>query len=90
MLFVSLNTAAKAPSPRLLANQIARQWFGGLLSPATRNHIWICNGIAKYAEVMYLESLNGPQSIEAEVHELYVDSLTVTDAPVRQSNRYED
>ncbi len=90
MLFVSPNTAAKAPSPRLLANQIARQWFGGLLSPATRNHIWICNGIAKYAEVMYLESLNGPQSIEAEVHELYVDSLTVTDAPVRQSNRYED
>jgi aminopeptidase N len=90
MLFLSPATAAKPPSPRLLANQIARQWFGGLLSPATRNHIWICNGIAKYAEVLYMESLNGPQSVEPEVHELYVDSLTVTDAPVRQSNRYED
>lgn len=90
MLFVSPSTAAKQPSPRLLANQIARQWFGGLLSPASRNHIWLCNGVAKYAEVLYLESLNGPQSVEPEVHELYVDSLTVTDAPVRQSNRYED
>jgi aminopeptidase N len=90
MLFVSPSTAAKAPSTRLLANQIARQWFGGLLSPATRNHIWLCNGVAKYAEVLYLENLNGPQSIEAEVHDLYVDALTVTDAPVRQANRYED
>ena len=90
MLFVSPSTAAKAPSPRLLANQIARQWFGGLFSPATRNHIWLSNGMAKYSEVLYLESLNGPQSVEGEVHELYVDSLTVTDAPVRQANRYED
>ena len=90
MLFVSSSTAAKPPSPRLLANQIARQWFGGLFSPANRNHIWLCNGMAKYAEVLYLENLNGPQSIEPEVHELYVDSLTVTDAPVRQANRYED
>ena len=90
MLFISPATAAKAPSTRLLANQIARQWFGGLLSPATRNHIWLCNGVAKYAEVLYLENLNGPQSIESEVHDLYVDALTVTDAPVRQANRYED
>jgi hypothetical protein len=90
LLFISPSTAAKPPSSRLLANQIARQWFGGLLSPATRNHIWVCNGVAKYAEVLYLESLNGPQSVEPEIHELYVDSLTVTDAPVRQSNRYED
>ena len=90
LLFISPSTAAKPPSPRLLANQIARQWFGGLLSPATRNHIWVCNGVAKYSEVLYLESLNGPQSVEPEIHELYVDSLTVTDAPVRQSNRYED
>jgi aminopeptidase N len=90
LLFVSPSTAARPPSPRLLANQITRQWFGGLLSPATRNHIWVCNGVAKYAEVLYLESLNGPQSVEPEIHELYVDSLTVTDAPVRQSIRFED
>src|ERR1019366_9667280 len=90
LLFISPSTAAKPPSSRLLANQIKRQWFGGLLSPATRNHIWVCNGVAKYAEVLYIESLNGPQSVEPEIHELYVDSLTVTDAPVRQSNRYED
>jgi hypothetical protein len=90
MLFVSPAAASKPPSPRLLANQITRQWFGNLLSPVNRNHIWLCNGVARYAEVMYLESLNGPQSIEPEIHDLYVDALTVTDAPVRQASRFED
>ncbi|MGD0579504.1 MAG: M1 family aminopeptidase, partial [Bryobacteraceae bacterium] len=90
MLFVSSTAASKPPSPRLLANQITRQWFGNLLSPVNRNHIWLCNGFARYAEVLYLENLNGPQSIEPEIHDLYVDALTVTDAPVRQAARFED
>ncbi|MGO9242609.1 MAG: M1 family aminopeptidase [Bryobacteraceae bacterium] len=90
MLFVSSAAASKPPSPRLLANQITRQWFGNLLSPINRNHIWLCNGFARYAEVLYLENLNGPQSVEPEVHDLYVDALTVTDAPVRQAARFED
>ena len=90
LLFVSPAAASKPPSPRLLANQITRQWFGNLLSPVNRNHIWLSNGIARYAEVLYLESLNGPQSIEPEIHDLYVDALTVTDAPVRQASRFED
>ena len=90
MLFVSSGAASKPPSPRLLANQITRQWFGNLFSPVNRNHIWLCNGVARYAEVLYLESLNGPQSIEPEIHDIYVDALTVTDAPVRQAARFED
>jgi hypothetical protein len=90
MLFVSAAAASKPPGPRLLANQITRQWFGNLLSPVNRNHIWLCNGIARYAEVMYLENLNGPQSVEPEIHDVYVDALTVTDAPVRQASRFED
>ena len=90
MLFVSSAASSKPPSPRLLANQITRQWFGNLFSPINRNHIWLCNGFARYAEVLYLESLNGPQSVEPEIHDLYVDALTVTDAPVRQAVRFED
>ncbi len=39
---------------------------------------------------MYLEHLNGPSVLEPEVKDLYVDSLTITDAPVRQAARFED
>jgi hypothetical protein len=90
MLFLSPSGIGKTPGQRLLANQLTRQWFGYLMSPVTRNHIWISNGMAKYAEVLYQEHVNGPSVLEVEVRDLYVDAMTVTDAPVRQAARFED
>ncbi len=90
ILFLSPSGIGKAPSQRLLANQITRQWFGCLVSPVNRNHIWITNGIARYAELLYLENVNGASVLEPEIRDLYIDALTVTDAPVRQAARYED
>ncbi|MGJ5815487.1 M1 family aminopeptidase [Paludibaculum fermentans] len=90
ILFLSPAGIGKQPSQRLLSNQITRQWFGNLISPVNRNHIWIVNGMARYAEIMYQEHLNGPSALESEIHDLYVDALTVTDAPVRQAARYDD
>lgn len=90
LLFISSSAASGKPNQRLLANQIARQWYGGLFSPSSRNHIWITNGMARYAEILYLERLNGAQAVEPEIRDLYVDALTVTDAPVLQAARFED
>ncbi|HNY39822.1 MAG TPA: M1 family aminopeptidase [Bryobacteraceae bacterium] len=90
VLFVSTSTAGREPSQRLLANQITRQWYGNLVSPASRNHVWIINGTAKYAEILYQEHLNGAQVMEGEIRDLYVDAMTVTDAPVLQAARFED
>lgn len=90
ILFLSPAGIGKQPSQRLLSNQITRQWFGNLISPVNRNHIWIVNGMARYAEIMYQEHLNGPSALESEIHDLYADALTVTDAPVRQAARYDD
>ena len=90
VLFVSSSAAGREPSQRLLANQITRQWYGNLVSPAGRNHIWIANGTAKYAEILYQEHIHGAQVMEGEIRDLYVDAMTVTDAPVLQAARYED
>jgi hypothetical protein len=90
VLFVSSSAAGREPSQRLLANQITRQWYGNLVSPAGRNHIWIANGTAKYAEILYQEHVNGAQVMEGEIRDLYVDAMTVTDAPVLQAARFED
>lgn len=90
VLFVSSSAASREPSQRLLANQITRQWYGNLVSPANRNHIWIVNGMAKYAEILYQEHANGAQVMEGEIRDLYVDAMTVTEAPVLQASRYED
>lgn len=90
VLFLSPAGIGSSPSQRLLSNQITRQWFGNLISPVNRNHIWIMNGMARYAEILYQEHLNGPSVLESEIHDLYVDAMTVTDAPVRQAARFDD
>lgn len=90
VLFVSSSAAGREPSQRLLANQITRQWYGNLVSPAGRNHIWIANGTAKYAEILYQEHIHGAGVMEGEIRDLYVDAMTVTDAPVLQAARFED
>lgn len=90
MLFVSTGMASREPSQRVLANQVTRQWFGNFLSPSSRNSIWLSNGMARYAEVLYQEHLNGKSVMEGETRDLFVDALTVTDAPVLQANRFED
>ena len=90
IVFVSEGMASREPSQRVLANQVARQWYGNLFSPVNRNHIWITNGMARYSEVLYQEHINGKQVLEGEVRDLFVDAMTVTDAPILQAARYED
>jgi tetratricopeptide (TPR) repeat protein len=75
---------------KLVANQVARQWWGMLLSPSTRNHMWIEDGLARYSEIMYLEHVNGAGAVDAEIHDTYIEALTVEQPPLIQSSRLED
>jgi len=90
LVFLASNGIGKQVNARLVANQVARQWWGILLSPVTRAHLWVTNGAARYAELLYLEHLSGPSALEAEARDLYVDALTINDVPVLQAGRIED
>lgn len=90
LVFLASPSISKQVNVRLVANQVARQWWGLLLSAVNRNHLWITNGAARYAELLYLEHLHGAEALEAEVRDLYVDALTIQDIPVVQTGRIED
>jgi aminopeptidase N len=90
IIFLSPRSIGRQPNLRLIANQLARQWWGTLVSPGTRNHIWIANGFARYSEMLYLEHLNGPSALENEVRDAYVEALTVDNPPMGQAARLED
>jgi tetratricopeptide (TPR) repeat protein len=90
IVFLSPRSIAKQVNPRLLANQIARQWMGNMVSPTTRNHMWLVNGMARYAEFLYLEHVNGPGALESEIRDTYIEALTLDNVPVIQSARLED
>jgi aminopeptidase N len=90
VIFLSPKGIGDQVGVRLLANQIARQWWGTLISPISRNHMWLLNGNARYAELLYLEHTGGPSAIEQDIHNTYVEALTVETPPVIQSGRLED
>lgn len=90
ILFLAPKAIGKAPNVRLLANQISRQWWGVQVSPTTRNHMWIENGLARFSEVLYNEQANGPASVEGDLRDTYVEALTVDNPPLIQDSRLED
>ncbi len=90
LLFFSPKAIGTEVNAKLLANQISRQWWGNEVAPASRNHLWIENGLARYAEMLYAENTSGAGALQTQVHDTYVEALTVTDPPLIQSSRLED
>jgi len=75
---------------KLMSNQVSRQWWQVLLSPATRNHLWLTNGFAAYSELLYAEHANGPGALETQFRDIAVEALTNENVPVIQAARLED
>ncbi len=90
LIFLSPRAMGKQVNPKLVANNVARQWWSALMSPATRNHMWIENGLARYSEILYLEHINGAGSLDGEIRDTYVEALTVEQPPLIQAGRLED
>lgn len=90
ILFLSPGSITTPVNTRVLANQIARQWWGVLVSPTNRNNLWLDNGSARFAEMLWAEHTSGPGAMENEVKATYVEALTVTDPPVLQAARLDD
>ena len=90
MIFLSPNGITRTVNSRLLANEAGRQWWEELVSPATRNNLWLENGLATYSELLWLEQANGKASLESALHDEMVAALTVDNVPVSQAARLED
>jgi len=90
LLFLSPSAIGNEVDSRLLVNQISRQWWGVLVSPATRNHLWLTNGAARYSEVLWLAETKGPAAVIPEMKDDYIEALTVDKVPLIQSSRLED
>jgi tetratricopeptide (TPR) repeat protein len=90
VVFLTPGSITRQVNTRVLANQLSRQWWGVLVSPTTRNHMWLTNGPARYSEILYAENTAGPGGMQAELKSTYVEALTVRDPPVLQAARLED
>ena len=67
---------------RLLANTIARQWWGSQISPATLNDAWITNGMSRYAELLYLEDDAGQSALQKAIQDVSASALAYDTIPL--------
>jgi aminopeptidase N len=72
---------------RLLANTIAHQWWGSEVSPKTLNDAWITNGMARYAELMYVEEENGKSALKTALQDVSAGALAYDTIPLSSAGR---
>lgn len=72
---------------RLLANTIARQWWGSEVSPRTLNDAWITNGMARYGELMYLEDQSGHSALRSALQDISASALAYDTIPLSSVGR---
>jgi tetratricopeptide (TPR) repeat protein len=90
LMFLAPRGIGRQPSPKLVANQVSRQWWEELVGPSTRNHLWLTNGLAAYSELLWTEHASGPGAMESQTRDVMVEALTVDNVPLIQSARLED
>jgi hypothetical protein len=69
---------------RLLANTVARQWWGVDVSAATKDDFWITEGAARYTEARYIEFAAGRAGEEEAVKDMSVGALAYDSVPLSQ------
>ena len=72
---------------RLLANTIAHQWFGTMVSPATKNDWWLSDGAARYAEALYVDHVAGEAGFQEVTKDMSVGALAYVSVPLADVGR---
>jgi tetratricopeptide (TPR) repeat protein len=67
---------------RLLANAVARQWWGVRVSPARQEDTWISDGFARYSEARYVEWAAGQTAFEEVMKDIAVGALAYDTIPL--------
>lgn len=84
MVAIAGRAISEKTNYRLLANTVARQWWGVQVSPASRNDFWIADGGARYSEARYVEFAAGRAGAEEAVKDMAVGALAYESVPLSQ------
>jgi len=90
VIFLSSRGIGNQTNTTLLAQEIAQQWWRGLVSPATNADLWIDHGLATYASALYTEEERGAAGMADLMRQLSIDALTNDTIPVRAAGRLPD
>jgi hypothetical protein len=80
----AISTRAVGPKTnyRLLANNIAHQWWGLSVAPAARDDWWLVDGVARFSEAKYVEHAVGEAGYDEVAKDMAVGSLAYDSVPL--------
>lgn len=90
LVFLNTPSITEHVNSRLLVNQLAHLWWGNMIYPESRNHLWLINGIPRYSELLWLADTVNQEAANVDKEAMYIDALTVTYPPALQAARIED
>jgi aminopeptidase N len=88
LILVGQRRWGSEPDRQLLAEQVARQWWGVQVLPATADDVWISDGLARYSGALYLQQTQGDGPFHEAIDVFAVGALMYEDAaPIAQASR---
>ena len=90
VIFLASRAIGTQVNIALLAQEVAQQWWRGLVSPATQADLWIDHGIATYSAALYAEHERGAAVLEDRIRTMSIDALTNDTVPIRAAGRLPD
>ena len=60
---------------RALSQLVAAQWFGNSVQAASADDVWITDGLARYAEALFLDNTAGREALDLALEDFSVGAL---------------
>jgi tetratricopeptide (TPR) repeat protein len=86
LIVLSSGSIGGSVDDNLLVDEIAQQWFGIMVSPATLDDAWLQYGAARFAESLYIQKTQGNAAWKSLITQLEVGALSYPNVALSHSS----